>query len=97
MLFPPMPSNNDRCIGVLEILQNIEKILQCNVHNIPGNHMQQACLGTKLWSIGVLEWRSPGCVGITLVPVAKGDYKNTGRFPAGTETGPTISNFEIRL
>ena len=29
---------------VLEILQNIEKILQCKVHNIPPNHMQQACL-----------------------------------------------------
>ena len=97
VLFPPVLRNNGRFISVLEILQNIEKILQCKVHYIPGNHMQQACLGAKLWSIRVLEWRSPGCVGITLVPVAKGDYKNTGRFPAGTETGPTISNFEIRL
>jgi len=43
---------------VLEILQNIEKILQCKVHNIPPNHMQQACLvGAKrreqsVWSQG---------------------------------------------
>ena len=44
MLFPPMPSNNGHYNGVLEILQNIEKILQCKVHNIPSNHMQQACL-----------------------------------------------------
>jgi len=44
MLFPPVPSNNGHYNGVLEILQNIEKILQCKVHNIPPNHMQQACL-----------------------------------------------------
>jgi hypothetical protein len=35
---------------VLEILQNIEKILQCKVHNIPPNHMQQACL-LEAWSM----------------------------------------------
>jgi hypothetical protein len=50
MLFPPVPSNNGHYNGVLEILQNIEKILQCKVHNIPPNHMQQACLeGHRAW------------------------------------------------
>jgi len=37
-------NNHSHYNGVLEILQNIEKILQCKVHNNPPNHMQQACL-----------------------------------------------------
>ena len=61
MLFPPVPSNNGHYNGVLEILQNIEKILQCKVHNIPPNHMQQACLvGAERMELGGTRRKAQG-------------------------------------